>query len=153
MMWTCNTCGHRFTPPEWLRRKSEHTCLPCRREGHRRYRAKRKAEGNPVPSGPMMSREWHRDYDRAYQQRPGVKEKRAAHARNSYRDPEQRPKIRARVTARHAIRSGALVRKPCEVCGASKTDAHHDDYGKPLDVRWLCRQHHVAHHRKVRRGA
>lgn len=50
-----------------------------------------------------------------------------------------------------AIKKGELVRQPCEVCGAAKTDAHHDDYSKPLDVRWLCRLHHFQHHAKQRR--
>ena len=45
-----------------------------------------------------------------------------------------------------ALKSGALVRQSCEVCGAKKVDAHHDDYSKPLDVRWLCRRHHLQHH-------
>jgi hypothetical protein len=45
-----------------------------------------------------------------------------------------------------AIRRGELVRKPCEVCGDPKTDGHHDDYSKPLEVRWLCRVHHIEHH-------
>jgi DNA-directed RNA polymerase subunit RPC12/RpoP len=51
---------------------------------------------------------------------------------------------RAQVTS--AIRAGRLVRQPCEVCGAVKVDAHHDDYSRPLDVRWLCRAHHRQHH-------
>jgi hypothetical protein len=53
----------------------------------------------------------------------------------------------ARATAWRAIRSGAITPKPCEVCGAEKVDAHHDDYSKPLEVRWLCRPHHQQHHR------
>ena len=47
-----------------------------------------------------------------------------------------------------ATRLGILVKKPCEVCGNIKVDAHHDDYTKPMDVRWLCRKHHNEHHRK-----
>lgn len=46
-----------------------------------------------------------------------------------------------------AIRRGELVRQPCEACGSTEVDAHHDDYSKPLDVRWLCRTHHKHHHR------
>jgi len=53
-----------------------------------------------------------------------------------------------------AIQRGALIRKPCEVCGASGTfadgrsevQAHHDDYNKPLEVRWLCQKHHHEWH-------
>lgn len=37
---------------------------------------------------------------------------------------------------------GRLVRKPCEACGSEKSQAHHDDYSKPLDVRWFCFKHH-----------
>jgi len=46
----------------------------------------------------------------------------------------------------HAIRDGKLTKKPCEVCGKEKAQAHHDDYSKPLDVRWLCVKHHNEHH-------
>ncbi len=46
-----------------------------------------------------------------------------------------------------ALMSGKLLCCPCEVCGCEKVDAHHDDYSKTLEVRWLCRQHHADHHR------
>lgn len=49
--------------------------------------------------------------------------------------------------ANYAIKVGKLVRQPCQ-CGNTKTDAHHDDYYKPLAVRWLCRQCHAAEHAK-----
>lgn len=45
-----------------------------------------------------------------------------------------------------ALRAGLLRRLPCEVCGARRAQAHHDDYRRPLDVRWLCGPHHRAHH-------
>jgi hypothetical protein len=55
---------------------------------------------------------------------------------------------RAHLAVIVAVKSGKLVRKPCEVCGKKKSQAHHDDYSKPLDVRWLCQVHHSEHHRK-----
>ena len=56
-------------------------------------------------------------------------------------------KYKARNAVSNAIRDGRLVRQPCEICG-DKSQAHHDDYRKPLDVRWLCRKHHLEHHEK-----
>jgi hypothetical protein len=49
------------------------------------------------------------------------------------------------ITSR-AIRRGELVRQPCEVCGNPRSHAHHDDYSKPLEVRWLCAGHHKRWH-------
>jgi hypothetical protein len=40
------------------------------------------------------------------------------------------------------VRAGRLKKEPCEVCGEVKVHAHHDDYSKPLKVRWLCPIHH-----------
>lgn len=45
-----------------------------------------------------------------------------------------------------AIREGKIIRQPCEVCDNPKTAAHHDDYSKPLEVRWLCYKHHTDWH-------
>ena len=44
------------------------------------------------------------------------------------------------------LRAGRMIRQPCELCGEVKVDGHHDDYDKPLEVRWLCRVHHVQLH-------
>lgn len=52
-----------------------------------------------------------------------------------------------------AIKAGRLIRLPCEVCGSADTQGHHDDYSRPLDVRWLCSKHHAEHHRTMRQTA
>lgn len=46
-----------------------------------------------------------------------------------------------------AVRGGVLRRpKECSACGTPSRliDGHHDDYSKPLEVRWLCRGCHRA---------
>lgn len=60
----------------------------------------------------------------------------------------------AHAAVQSAVRSGRLFRQPCEVCGTStRVQAHHDDYSKHLDVRWLCPTHHGEHHRMLRQSA
>lgn len=58
-------------------------------------------------------------------------------------------KKKAHAKVSSAIRSGKLIRQPCEIehCGIPKTYAHHDDYAKPLVVRWLCSVHHAEWHK------
>lgn len=45
-----------------------------------------------------------------------------------------------------AIKAGTLTALPCHFCGKIKTEAHHHDYSKPLDVTWLCRKCHQKFH-------
>lgn len=66
-------------------------------------------------------------------------------ARYRERYPE---KQKARWILQAAIQRGTVKRMPCDVCGNPKSQAHHDDYDKPLEVIWLCALHHNEHHRK-----
>jgi len=59
----------------------------------------------------------------------------------------------ARSAVVSALSIGMLTRLPCEVCGAEPTHAHHDDYLRPLAVRWLCLSHHFRWHRENGPGA
>lgn len=54
-------------------------------------------------------------------------------------------KLRARALINTHIRRGKLIRPNiCENCGGHTfTDAHHEDYNKPLEVNWLCYNCHV----------
>lgn len=58
-----------------------------------------------------------------------------------------RMKILARCKVYYALRTGKLTKKPCLVCGEIKTQAHHEDYNKALDVTWLCVKHHNDIHK------
>lgn len=75
---------------------------------------------------------------------------RAAHAGALKRSAEKFPeKAKARIALGNAVRDGRVCRKPCEVCGSDKAEGHHEDYAKPLEVRWLCNTHHREAHRKA----
>ncbi len=52
---------------------------------------------------------------------------------------------KAHQMVRRAIKRGVLVvPATCSVCGgAGDIQAHHEDYSKPLDVKWLCKPHHA----------
>lgn len=55
---------------------------------------------------------------------------------------------RAQGMVQHALRSGKMKKQPCWVCGESAI-ANHPDYDSPLDVVWLCQQHHKQAHALV----
>lgn len=65
---------------------------------------------------------------------------------------EEKMKSIVRSKVKMRIRRGTMKRLPCEVCGNPKSQAHHDDYSKVYDVRFLCRKHHNEYHKtNVRR--
>ena len=58
-------------------------------------------------------------------------------------------KIKAQQRLRNAVASGAVVKIPCVVCGDHKSQGHHPDYAKPLEVIWLCDRHHKEVHGRL----
>lgn len=87
-----------------------------------------------------------------------TRERKAAHpelvreANRAYQRT-QNHRNRVRTITKRAIKKGLLTRRPCEVCSSIAAEAHHEDYTKPLQVRWLCRDHHMELHRTQRRAA
>lgn len=59
-------------------------------------------------------------------------------------------KVKCRTETRKALRHGLLIASPCNVCGDQKSEIHHRDYSKPLEVEWLCRNHHMEKRRTER---
>lgn len=89
-----------------------------------------------------------RRYDR---ERSSLPHRRADRVARFKRKALEEPlKYSARVAVSNAVRDGRLLRVPCEVCGAVNSEAHHEDYSKPLEVVWLCKLHHeIAHHPRM----
>lgn len=99
--------------------------------------------------------EYYRAYDRA---RSGKESRRESREKYINDHPEQcrtwkaewaqrnREKRAAHSAVGNAIRSGRLQKMPCVLCGVVKSEAHHEDYSRPLDVVWLCSAHHGELH-------
>lgn len=85
--------------------------------------------------------EYYREYDR----KRGNRQPCDYQAEYRKRFPK---KYKAQTMIGNAIRDKKLFKEPCEVCGCEKVHAHHDDYDKPLNVRWLCPAHHSQWHAK-----
>lgn len=147
-MSKCRHCQCDFDARAWQIATSDFECDICRRKRQAEYRLRRKEAGNPVISG-KMSREWHRAYQNSYFKNDENRERRNALMRSYRLAHSTKHHHEARHMVKRAIDAGKLVRQPCEICGATPTHAHHDDYGKPLDVRWLCPPHHYEHHAKA----
>lgn len=72
--------------------------------------------------------------------------------RHSELPEEQRKKANVRSYANQYLKRGLIKRQPCEYCASDFAQMHHDNYDKPLDVRWLCRYHHLELHKQMELG-
>jgi hypothetical protein len=115
------------------------------REYDRAYSAKKRQ--NPEYRAAQAA--WNKSWYAINGKDPERLARKAAQMRAYARDPDLRPKHEARWKLNRAIVTGRIQQQPCEVCGSLKVHGHHDDYSKPLDVRWLCPIHHSEHHAKV----
>lgn len=85
-----------------------------------------------------------REYERLRFKDPKRKEKLAKY--RIKRDRTLPGKYRARKMVNKGIKNGTIIKLPCRVCGNPKSQGHHEDYRKPLQVIWLCFKHHREHH-------
>lgn len=97
-----------------------------------------------------VNREGNLEYYRAFDRKRGSRQSLEDLQRYRAENPK---KYAAHTTLNNAVRDGKIIPKPCEVCGHVDAVAHHDDYDKPLEVRWLCQVHHVQWHRENEEGA
>lgn len=133
---TCSACSETKPVAEFSRNRVradglQNQCKQCHSEVSRRYVA-----ANPEKHHRAVKkwRESNRDKTRAISRkwREQNPEKRAAH-----------------IAVVRGIRAGEIVKTAaCQECYIRTEDlhAHHDDYTKPLTVRWLCRRCHALVH-------
>lgn len=139
-MKTCFQCDQTLPLEEFYRHPEMadghlNTCFACTRRD--------------VTSNYASKRQQYAVYYKERSQRPQRKLWRSVYQKN---EREKHPeKKKARTAVGNAIRDGRLIKKPCEVCGDTNAEAHHQDYTQPLDVQWLCFKHHreLGHHQTL----
>lgn len=140
-MFTCTRCRGLFSFGDMASEgdRIPSYCKPCRNEMHRANRT----------LTPEHFRSYHRDYqktDRLLNPDIVRADDRERYERKKLTKPKQ---VQAQNIVHDDFRSphGKITKQPCEVCGAV-AQAHHDDYSKPLEVRWLCPVHHKQEHKE-----
>jgi len=154
---TCTRCGQQKAPADFDASKNavsgrRSVCKVCKADLARAYAAtdtgravnvRAKAKYRSTEHGRVHELAHHR----AYRQTPAGRE--AFRRAEKKRDPV---KVSARKQVQYAVRSGRLERQPCSVCQALGAHGHHEDYGRPLEVTWLCTGCHARLHREARRA-
>ncbi len=72
-------------------------------------------------------------------------------AKNGYKPHARTEKRKAHEAVARALRRGKIIKPAlCESCHLEKRlEGHHADYGKRLEVVWLCRKCHFNIHRNL----
>lgn len=104
--------------------------------------------------------EYYREYDKGRAMLPHRVEARKAYiatdagkesrkkSTTAYRDKNPN-KYKAHTMIGNAIRDGKLFKEACCICNSKDNiHGHHDDYSKPLNVRWLCSACHTKWHKE-----
>jgi hypothetical protein len=138
-MKLCTKCKTEKDEADFNRNSSasdglQHRCKPCQIAANREW-----AQRNPETRRAAAARRYQRELLKFGGRRPSKQS-----------DPT---KHRAHVAVELAIKQGRLTRPLiCEDCGADgrAIQAHHDDYSRPIEVRWLCAPCHGAYHAQER---
>lgn len=125
----CRVCKNDVSPSGFYA-SNKSSCKECVR-----LAVRRRARTNPAVQ----------EYDR---KRAKLPHRKAAAAKTRVRWRTAHPEgYRAQSKVSNSIRDGKLKKEPCVICGTTEhVHAHHQDYSKPLDVKWLCAKcHHRVH--------
>ena len=142
----CRSCGVGVSLSVASRRNRIYICRSCRTEQNKEYRQNPKAKARQREYSKQYAIDnYDRLLDKSREWRENNREiHNAANRRWRIENPE---KAKAQRKLRHEVEMGRMVRGACEACGSQKTQGHHEDYSKPLEVVWLCAKHHGQRHR------
>ena len=133
-MKNCKTCGKRLPTSHFYKH-------PKMADGRLNFCKKCVCER--IRLDRILNPEKHSERDRKRFQK-AERKKQISDSQRKRRN-EHPEKNRAYNAVARALRTGKISRSPCEVCGEKTVQAHHDDYSKPLKIRWLCFRCHRTH--------
>lgn len=145
----CNECGVKKETAEFY--VKDRRCKECRKARVRQHRSENVERIRAYDRN--RSGEQHRVQKRLeYAKTPeGISRIRVGQALYIERNRDKR---QAHTIVGNAVRDGKLiVPKQCQHPNCNRlgpVEAHHDDYSKPLAVRWLCNPCHRTHHKAER---
>lgn len=122
--------------------KIRNPCKDCLNARHRALASTDKAKA-AKKAYRKANQERQNEHNRKYRQVHG--DRVAAYREIWNNDNPEKRKAHRKVW--NALKTGAMKKNPCEVCGSAYVHAHHPDYEKPLEVLWLCPEHHADVHR------
>jgi hypothetical protein len=152
-MKTCFKCGRSLDLSEFYVNKGMvdghlNKCKDCTKQYEK---DRRKTNGEAIR---QVDRERANLPHRVSARKVYIKKNPAVKRRILRRYFEKFPEKRAATNAvNNAVRDGRLEKLPCQVCGSAKSQAHHPDYSKPLEVVWLCDPHHKEEHARLKENA
>lgn len=159
-MVTCVHCKLDLPREAFGKRKDKRNgltswCKKCNNERSKRNRESYKRRGikywkeySSDPVHQAYRRKYCRERYRNLGMTEGQKERKRVRQNKEYHDKKilEREKIVARRMVARAVSDGSLSKSKCEYPNCKyprlRVEAHHIDYSKPLDVVWLCTQHH-----------
>lgn len=119
-------------------------CIPCRKEYNKLDKTK-----NTIKKCYEKNGDKYRKQGNEYNTSDRGRELNKKRSR-TYRENNSL-KAKARNSVRTALRNGSLLRpSKCSECNKECIpEAHHPDYNKPLEIKWLCKScHEDTHHKK-----
>lgn len=144
MPFECKVCGATEDTAEFYA-SIGNKCKECHKAHVRQHRADmaehyRECDRQRYQNDPRVKAR-HRRYQKTEAGKASLRKARQKWMENNA------DKRAAHVLLGNAVRDGKIKKGPCEVCGSTENvHGHHDDYTKPLEVRWLCALHHAREH-------
>lgn len=139
--WKCPVCKNWLSEDDYYQNKRKlnkltSLCKKCTIQGNLRTRN--------LENTRRLSREWMRRARKSNPEKFRIISKLNYKKNGAKQRIKHELKAKCRSELRYAILAGKVIKPSnCSNCGeVRKVTAHHDDYNRPLVVRWLCNDCH-----------